>query len=60
MKRQCLMCRLGDDIQKVEIVELLRGHFGRVDDDHLRVRVPLCSKHETTTLEVVHVLTRES
>lgn len=59
MKRHCLVCRLAGDLQKVEVVELVRGRVGQPAAEHLRVRIPLCSKHDTFTLETVAVLTRE-
>lgn len=52
-KRRCLVCRLGDDIQKVEAVEVINKN------EKLFIRVPLCNEHKAHAIDVLQVMTGE-
>lgn len=61
MKRQCLVCRMGDDMQKVEPIEVLIGvKTGWTERGGPRLRVPLCIKHKDVKPVLLEVMTGES
>jgi hypothetical protein len=60
MKPRCLVCRMGDDLQKVETLEILRGRITNGLQEGPLVRVPLCHKHKDEYPSVLAVMTGES
>ena len=62
VKRRCLVCRMGDDVQKIEPLEVIAGTMNVLGDPDSMpaIRVPLCAMHKHVKPRVLQVYTGES